>query len=519
MDALLPAGTVLQGRYRIDSAVAKGRNGAIYRSQDMSSGATLAVKEMLEVFPDPVQHEKAVQQFKGEFTTLSGLDHAGLPRVYQYFEDGGKHYLVMDFVEAQSIDHVVTTQDGLCSEGQVLSWLRELLDVLEYLHQRQPPVIFRDLRPANIMLTNHGEIKLIDFGIAKMLNPGQAGRTLFRAVGSPEYAPPEQFGMSRSDARTDIYALGASLYFMLTKTPPPQAADRVIRNAPLLRLRDVNPTVSELTEQTIYRMMAIKPADRPPSMTEVRNILSPLLANAHPGGPVAAPPAPAPMPMRPAAAPAGPVAPGGFEVPATRMMGAGAAPAAAPTPAATPQYMPPQHHDSNGPGPGGFAVPPTRMMGGGSAPMPAPQPPAPPPAPGGGAPWVPQTRVMGGGPSAPPSPGAPRSGVFAQPTNMMGGSSPARPAQDDPFAGPPFPTHAAAPQSMPVPTSTMDAEPEKRGVSKGLIVLFVLVLLLGGGFAALKYLGLAAKIPFLRDMPIFKTGLLMLRHVWVGLLS
>lgn len=489
MEALLPAGTVLQGRYRIDSAVAKGRNGAIYRSVDMSSGNTVAVKEMLEVFPDPVQHEKAVQQFKGEFNTLSALDHPGLPKVWSYFEDSGKHYLVMDFVDATSLEHVVNGMDGLPPEGLVLRWLSQLLDVLEYLHARQPPVIFRDLRPSNIMLTTDNHIKLIDFGIAKMLNPGQQGRTLFRAVGSPEYAPPEQFGMSRSDARTDIYALGASLYFMLTKTAPPQAADRVIRNAPLVRIRDVNPSVSEPVENAIYKMMAIKPADRPPSMTEIKNMLASQLAASAGGGGSVAPVAPV-QPPPPAPGRMAPAEPGERTgtppVPSTRYMGAGGPAAGASTPAAPAG------------GEGGVPVPQTRVMTGQNAgPAPAAQGGA------GGGFQVPSTRMMpqGGGAGAAAAASRPGSGVFAGPTKPM---SPEAGGGNDPWGGQPFAGQADrnAGAGRPAAAVVPDDDTGNGGGMAGKLVRIVLgvIVLAGVVIAALYFTGTISKVPFLNKL-------------------
>jgi serine/threonine-protein kinase len=417
----------------------------------MSSGNTVAVKEMLEVFPDPVQHEKAVQQFKGEFNTLSALDHSGLPKVWSYFEDSGKHYLVMDFVDATSLEHVVNQMDGLPPEGTVLKWLSQLLDVLEYLHARQPPVIFRDLRPSNIMLTTDNNIKLIDFGIAKMLNPGQQGRTLFRAVGSPEYAPPEQFGMSRSDARTDIYALGASLYFMLTKTAPPQAADRVIRNAPLVRIRDVNPSVSEASENAIYKMMAIKPADRPPSMTDIKQMLGPQLAAAAGGAyqPPVQPTTPTPSKMPPAAD-----ASSSPPVPSTRYMGGG------------------------GPASGGEGgVPPTRVMttGGG---VPTPPPAA---AAGGAGFQVPSTRMMpaqgaGGASATASAPSKPSSGVFAGPTKPM--SSESGSSGQDPWANQPVASDSKATANRVTAAPAMADEEEASGGGSSPVARVVIVLLL-----------------------------------------
>ncbi len=308
MDPSCKPGTVLNDKYRIDEPVSKGRYDVSYRALDLVSGAQVSVKEMMEVIQDPAQQRKAIQQLTDQYRTLSRLSHPGLPRAFEMFEQGGHYYLVTEYVEAQSVETVISQADELPSEAHAMHWLNQLLDILEYLHGQAPPVIYRDLRPATIMVTPLGQIKLLDFGIAKMVDPNRPGRTLFRAVGSPEYAPPESFGMSRSDARTDIYALGACLYFALTGTAPPQAADRIIRNAQLRDIREINPSVSERVQAVIRQMMSVRPVERPESIAAVRAALSgatPLPAVAPPPIPKAspqpvlppAPPPPTPVPV------------------------------------------------------------------------------------------------------------------------------------------------------------------------------------------------------------------------------
>ncbi|HEY3998749.1 MAG TPA: serine/threonine-protein kinase, partial [Candidatus Xenobia bacterium] len=206
--------------------------------------------------------------------------------VFDLFRKDERHYLVMEYIEARTLESL-----GRQTQEQVLPWLFQLLDVLEFLHNQAPPIIYRDLRPSTICVTPQGQIKLTDFGIAKMLDPIRQGRTLFRAVGSPEFSPPESFGTQRSDARTDIYSLGATVYYTLCGDPPPQAADRIIREAPLLDLRQVNPSVSEPLAIAVVRMMAVKPTDRPASMAQVRELLADLAPAQAPPPVIAAPPA------------------------------------------------------------------------------------------------------------------------------------------------------------------------------------------------------------------------------------
>ncbi|MHB2019325.1 MAG: serine/threonine protein kinase [Candidatus Xenobia bacterium] len=267
-------GAVLQQRYRIEAPLSQGRNDVSYRALDLVTGSPVTVKELTDGFSDPVQHQRAVEQFHAQFRTLSNLSHPSLPRVHALVEHESRLFLVTDYIEVNTLESVVLQAGELPSQTHVLHWLWQLLDVLEYLHAQQPPIIYRDLRPATVMITNMGEVRLVDFGIAKMVDPARsAGRTVFRAVGSAEYAPPETFGMSRTSPRTDIYSLGATVYFALTGTAPPQSSDRVIRHAPLRPLRQVNPSVSPVLEAAVMRMMEVKQQDRPESMAEVRAML------------------------------------------------------------------------------------------------------------------------------------------------------------------------------------------------------------------------------------------------------
>src|SRR5262249_40482258 len=172
--------------------------------------------------------------------------HPNLPRVYETFSEGGRHYLVMDYIAGQTLEQLQRQRgSGALPESEVLRWAGQLCDVLDYLHSQRPPIIFRDLKPANIMVTDHGEIKLIDFGIARVFAPGRTGTT--RVLGARGLAPREQYGKAQTDARADIYALGCTLYQLLTGYDPGTTPF----NLPPLSSRA--PTVSTRVQRAIER--------------------------------------------------------------------------------------------------------------------------------------------------------------------------------------------------------------------------------------------------------------------------
>jgi len=264
---LLASGDTLQGRYRITRLLGQGGMGAVYQAQDMRLGnRPVAVKENFDASTE------AQAQFQLEATTLAALNHPNLPRVSDHFiEPSGKQYLVMDFVEGQDLQEMLD-QRGRLSEAQALPWIAQVCDALAYLHSRNPPIIHRDIKPANIRITPVGRAMLVDFGIAKQFRPGQQTVAAARAVTSG-FSPPEQYGGARTDARSDVYALGATLYCLLTGQPPPDAMDRLSRDA-LVPPRRANPGVSQATESAILAALALNPPSRPQSVDEFRQMLS-----------------------------------------------------------------------------------------------------------------------------------------------------------------------------------------------------------------------------------------------------
>jgi len=213
----LKPGTVLQNRYKIVSLVKAGGMGAIYKALDSKLDRAWAVKELLPPYGTPEQQAEATKWFKREAKLLARLDHPNLPSVSDYFTSNGRYYLVMTFVEGGDLEAILDREGkkGLPVE-KVLHWSREVLYVLDYLHNLNPPIVYRDIKPANIMLHNDGRVMLIDFGIARSIHSDQSKKT---AIGTSGYAPPEQC-RGKAEPRSDLYALGATMHHLLTGVEP-----------------------------------------------------------------------------------------------------------------------------------------------------------------------------------------------------------------------------------------------------------------------------------------------------------
>src|SRR5438552_3661308 len=209
-------------RYRIVKLVGRGGMGAVYQATDIELGNRLvAVKEMSQRGLDGREQGEAIRGFKREALMLAGLQHPHLPRIYDHFLENGQWYLVMDFIAGETLEAYLQCIPGRkLPFEEVLDYGLQLCTVLDYLHTRQPPIIFRDLKPTNIMRSIEGQLYLIDFGIARHFKPGQEKDTT--AFGSPGYAAPEQYGQTQTTPRTDIYNLGAILHQMLTGRDPAQ---------------------------------------------------------------------------------------------------------------------------------------------------------------------------------------------------------------------------------------------------------------------------------------------------------
>ncbi len=215
----LPLQSLLAGRYVILKNVGQGGMAAVYMATDTRTSRTVAIKEMGQDGLSPEEVQEALESFRFEAKTLRRLRHPNLPRVYEQFSEDARHYLVMEFIDGETLEHRLGAANGAgLPEAEVLGWARQLCSALSYLHSQRPPIIFRDLKPSNIMVSRAGEIKLIDFGIARVFAPGRTRDT--QVLGTPGYAPPEQYGKAQTDARADIYALGATLYQLFSGYDP-----------------------------------------------------------------------------------------------------------------------------------------------------------------------------------------------------------------------------------------------------------------------------------------------------------
>lgn len=264
----LEQGQVLNNRYRIDALLGKGGFGAVYRGWDTSFDMACAIKENNETSQD------AQRQFQREAQLLHTLRHANLPLVKDHFIIQGQgQYLVMDFVEGEDLQSMLDRTAGPLPEHQVLSWLVEICDALTYLHTHKPPVIHRDLKPANIKITPQGRVYLVDFGISKVYDPNVKTTMGARAV-SMGFSPLEQYGQGATDPRTDIYALGATAYALLTGQVPVESVVRA-GGAPLPKPSQLNPQISPRVEAAVLRAMELQPNARFASAQEFKTALLP----------------------------------------------------------------------------------------------------------------------------------------------------------------------------------------------------------------------------------------------------
>ncbi len=266
--ARLDEDAVIAGRYRIAEVVGRGGMGTVYRAADLRLDTDVAVKEMRETEgEDAAAREAAVTRFEREAKLLAQLSHPNLPRVTDYFVEGDRWILVMEYVEGITAAQMLErAEGGRLSPQAVLRWGEQIADVLHYLHSQQPPIVFRDVKPANIMLQADGTAKLVDFGIARRVLDAAEHDTV--AYGSPGYSPPEQYGHARMGPRADVFALGATLYHLLTGDDP---AAHPFRFTPLRR---IDPTLPPSLEAVIAACLQTDEERRCPSAAVLRDALA-----------------------------------------------------------------------------------------------------------------------------------------------------------------------------------------------------------------------------------------------------
>lgn len=265
----LHSGDTLVGRYQIQDVIGVGGMGSVYRARDLhfpSVKKIVAVKEMIIQTHDPIVMSTIVQNFEREANILVTLSHPAIPQIFDYFTQNERSYLVEEYVHGKDLEALLNTIEGFFPEDQMIVWAIELCDVLSFLHNHKPePIVFRDIKPSNIMINQQGHVILVDFGIAKNFKVGQKGTM----IGTEGYSPPEQY-RGEASPLADLYALGATLHHLLTRRdpriePPFTFSERPIRN--------INPAVSVDFQQIIERSLHYEPELRFQSAEEMKDAL------------------------------------------------------------------------------------------------------------------------------------------------------------------------------------------------------------------------------------------------------
>jgi serine/threonine protein kinase len=269
----------LRQRYMIIRQAGKGGMSAVYEALDMHNAQQqVAIKEMSQAHLSEVELKAATERFQLEAHLLGSLAHQNLPHILDAFSEKGRSYLVMDFIKGKTLHQLLLEQPGKpLPLSHVIHYAIQLSTVLAYLHQQRPAIIFRDVKPSNIMVTEQGQLFLIDFGIARLFVEGKKQDTV--QLGSPGYAPPEQHGLAQTTPRSDLFGLGATLHYCLTGRDPYFAEDHFT----FVPIRQINPQVPIELESLIERMLARDERQRPSSATEVLQTLQGLnqQASAH----------------------------------------------------------------------------------------------------------------------------------------------------------------------------------------------------------------------------------------------
>ncbi|GAB4482040.1 MAG: PQQ-binding-like beta-propeller repeat protein [Anaerolineales bacterium] len=265
----LVSGTTLVSRYLIQEVIGVGGMGSVYRARDLhfpNVVKLVAVKEMINQAPDPLVRQTIVQNFEREANILATLSHPSIPRIYDYFTLENRSYLVLEFVNGRDLETILAQTEGFLPEEQVLAWAIQLCDVIAFLHNHKPdPIIFRDMKPSNVMINQHNHVILVDFGIAKPFQVGQKGTM----IGTEGYSPPEQY-RGEANTQADIYALGATLHHLLTRRDPRLEAPFSFAERPA---RKINPNISIEMEAVINTALQYNAADRFKRIEDFRDAL------------------------------------------------------------------------------------------------------------------------------------------------------------------------------------------------------------------------------------------------------
>lgn len=276
----LAPGEVLRERYKIKNFISRGGMGSIFLADDLRlDGRETAVKEVrldLSLSDDSIRQTR--EQFLREATVLARLDHPNLPKVSDFFSEESSDFLVMDFVPGDDLRALMIEakeQDEFLSEKDVLAWGSQILDALEYLHSQDPPILHRDVKPSNLKLTPNGVVKLVDFGLVKVLAAQEETLTIVQGRGTALYTPLEQYGgdTGHTDVRSDVYALGATLYHLLTRTAPVEARERFLQPNAMPPPSNINKEISPRSDRAVMAAMSLHPEERPQNADEFRQAL------------------------------------------------------------------------------------------------------------------------------------------------------------------------------------------------------------------------------------------------------
>ncbi|MGH7812664.1 MAG: serine/threonine protein kinase [Candidatus Binataceae bacterium] len=260
----LEPGTTLQNRYEVERLIGGGGMGMVYLARDRRlANRPCAIKEMVDHFIDPQQRIEANKYFASEADTLAQLKHSAIPAVTDRFDDRNRHYLVMEYVEGRNLEEEIAARGGPLPEGLVIDIARQLCDVLAHLHGLSPPIIYRDMKPSNVMLTPKGRVVLIDFGIARLFKAARKGTM----IGTLGFAPPEQYQGS-VDPRSDLYSLGATLHYVLTGRDPEQFPPFSFP-----KVRQLCPGASSNLAGAIDAALSYDAAGRPATVQQFRDMM------------------------------------------------------------------------------------------------------------------------------------------------------------------------------------------------------------------------------------------------------
>ncbi len=273
-------GEILQNRYLIKKIIGRGGMGSVYLADDtLLEGRKCALKEVeYDRSLEEVLIQEAQDQFMREATILARLDHPNLPKVSDFFSIESRDYLVMDYVPGEDLRTLILQakhNDNFLAIDDIRNWAQQLGDALSFLHSQDPPIVHRDIKPSNLKITPSGLLKLVDFGLVKIMVPDDVTITVIQGQGTAIYTPLEQYGGDgiHTDVRSDIYSFGATLYHLSTNTQPADARERFLNPSKLVPLSEINPAISSQMEKAILWALQLHPDDRPQTVKQFTDIL------------------------------------------------------------------------------------------------------------------------------------------------------------------------------------------------------------------------------------------------------